>query len=186
MAMDGAHLVKLCKYLSKHLRHDPARLGLVLGPGGWVAVDDLLAACARHSVAIDRVALEEVVAFNDKQRFAFDPTGTLIRAQQGHSVEIDLQLEPEAPPPVLYHGTPAGNVESILREGLLKGNRHHVHLSPDPDMARVVGARRGKPVVLAVDAVAMDAVGQPFFRSGNGVWLVDHVPAIYIRVLGSA
>src|SRR5437870_13551779 len=90
--MDDARLVKISKYLSKHLRHEPERLGLTLAPGGWVPVDELLAACARRNFPITRSQLDEVVARNNKQRFSFDPTGTLIRANQGHSVEVDLQL----------------------------------------------------------------------------------------------
>lgn len=183
MPMDNVRLVKISKYLSKHLRHEPERLGLTLGPGGWVAVDDLLAACNRAGVTLGRAALDEIVERNSKRRFAFDPTGTLIRAQQGHSVEVDLQLEPETPPPTLYHGTPVDNVESILRDGLLKGSRHHVHLSPDVETARVVGARRGKPAILEVDASALHGGGGLFFRSGNGVWLVEHVPPDCLQIL---
>lgn len=182
MPLDDARLVKLSKSLSKHLRHEPARLGLTLEPGGWVAVDDLLAACARNGVGIDRGVLDEIVARNNKQRFALDPDGSKIRAQQGHSVEVDLQLEPLAPPAILYHGTPARNVAAILREGLLKGDRHHVHLSPDVETAKVVGARRGRPAILEVDAASLHAEGKPFFRSGNGVWLVDHVPPRFLRI----
>src|SRR3954470_1682346 len=104
--MDSQQTVKISKYLSKHLRHQPERLGLQLEEGGWVSVDALLAACARHHFPISRAQLDEVVATNDKQRFAFDDTGTRLRANQGHSVDVDLQLEPLAPPALLYHGTP--------------------------------------------------------------------------------
>ena len=180
MPIDDARLVTLSKYLSKHLRHEPERLGLILGPGGWVSIADLLAACGRNGVTLDRATLDEVVGRNNKRRFAFDSTGALIRAQQGHSVAVDLQLEPEAPPPTLYHGTPRENVASILREGLLKGSRHHVHLSADVETARVVGARRGKPAILEVDALALHAADAHFYRSGNGVWLVDHVPPKFL------
>jgi len=184
MAMDEDRLVRISKFLSKHLRHQPERLGLTLAPGGWVGVDDLLAACARDHFALTRATLAEVVARNNKQRFAFDESGTRIRAQQGHSVEVDLQLTPEVPPPVLYHGTPRQNVPVILMDGLLKMSRHHVHLSPDVATARVVGARRGRPAILEVDAAAMHREGIPFYRSGNGVWLVDHVPPIRLRPAG--
>lgn len=181
--MKDAQLVRISKYLSKHLRHQPERLGLELGPGGWVAVDELLAACARHNFPISRDELDAVVRDNDKQRFAFDPSGTLIRAQQGHSVEIDLQLEAATPPTVLYHGTIERNLPAILGDGLLKMQRHHVHLSPDVETATRVGARRGRPVILEVDAAAMQQAGFSFYRSGNGVWLVDHVPPQYLRQL---
>jgi putative RNA 2'-phosphotransferase len=183
--MDNKRLVTVSKYLSKHLRHQPGRLGLELAPGGWVAVEDLLAACARNAFPISRAELEEVVARNDKQRFSFDPTGTRIRANQGHSAEVDLQLEPATPPAVLYHGTPEPNTDSILRTGLNKMARHHVHLydHAQAETARAVGARRGRPVLFAVDAAAMHRDGHTFYRSANGVWLVDAVPPRYLRLL---
>jgi putative RNA 2'-phosphotransferase len=165
--MDPKRLVKISKYLSKHLRHEPERLGLTLAPGGWVRVEDLLAACAN----------------NDKRRFSFDPTGTLIRANQGHSTSVDLQLEPVTPPALLYHGTGAQFVEAIRRDGLKKMARHHVHLSIDVPTATKVGARHGKPVVLEVDAAAMQRAGHTFYVSANGVWLTDAVPPEYLRPL---
>ncbi len=180
--MDEKRLVKVSRYLSKHLRHRPERLGLRLEPGGWVGVEDLLKACARHRFPISCEELGEVVERNDKRRFAFDPSGTRIRAQQGHSVPVDLELEPLAPRTVLYHGTNEGVVPAILREGLSPMGRHHVHLSPDPETARKVGARRGRPVVLEVDAGSMHRDGWEFYRSGNGVWLVQAVPHGYLRV----
>jgi putative RNA 2'-phosphotransferase len=122
-----------------------------------------------------------VVLRNNKRRFSFDETGTLIRANQGHSVAVDLQLTAVHPPAILYHGTGDRAVESILRQGLLKMARHHVHLSRDIATARTVGARHGRPVVFAVDAAAMQAAGWIFYCSANGVWLVDHVPPEYLR-----
>jgi putative RNA 2'-phosphotransferase len=176
-------LVKISKYLSKHLRHSPERIGLKLAPGGWVAVDDLLAACTKYNFPLTHDQLMEVVAKNDKQRFSFDTTGTLIRANQGHSVEVDLQLEPVVPFPVLYHGTGHGAVEAILKQGLCKMSRHHVHLSSDMATARKVGARHGRPVVLAVDAALMHEEDYTFYCSENGVWLVDEVPPKYLSVV---
>jgi putative RNA 2'-phosphotransferase len=188
--MNQSRRVKVSKYLSLHLRHKPERLGLELAEGGWVRIDELLAACARNRFAaprnrfaLTRAELDEVVSTSDKQRFSFDPTGTLIRANQGHSVEVDLQLEPATPPAVLYHGTAAHNLESIRAAGLHKGGRHHVHLSPDVETARKVGQRHGEPVVLAIDAAAMSRDGCVFYRSANGVWLVDAVPPRYLRPL---
>jgi putative RNA 2'-phosphotransferase len=181
--MDDKQLVKMSKYLSKHLRHQPERLGLELGEGGWVAVEDLLAACARQRFPISREQLAEIVARNDKQRFAFDASGTRIRANQGHSVTVDLELEPQTPPAVLYHGTGHGSEASIRATGLAPMGRHHVHLSADVATARKVGARHGRPVVFAVDAAALHAAGSPFYRSANGVWLVDAVPPQYLRRL---
>lgn len=166
--------------MSKYLRHEPQALGLGLGPGGWVPVDALLAASARRGFPISREELDEVVVRNDKQRFAFDRSDAMIRAQQGHSVPVDLGLEPVELPPTLYHGTPERNLPNILRNGLGKMSRHHVHLSPDGRTAAVVGQRRGRPVVLVVDARAMWCDGWKFYRSGNGVWLVEHVPPRYL------
>ena len=181
--MDEARLVKISKYLAKSLRHQPQRLGLTLAPGGWVGVADLLRACAQHGFPITRAELDEVVATNNKSRYAYDPTGTLIRANQGHSVEVDLQLAPVTPPDVLYHGTGHGTVAAINEHGLHRMARHHVHLSSDIETATVVGARHGRPVVFAVDAVAMSRDDHIFYRSANGVWLTDHIPPRYLRVV---
>lgn len=181
--MDAARMVRISKYLSLHLRHQPQRLGLVLEPGGWVRVETLLAACAREGMRITREELDEVVARNNKQRFGFDESGERIRAKQGHSVQVDLQLEAVAPPDVLYHGTGKKAVGPILREGLRKMRRHHVHLSPDVATAIVVGKRHGPPAVFSVDAAAMHADGHLFYCSDNGVWLVESVPPRYLRLL---
>lgn len=181
--MDNSRLVKISKYLSKHLRHQPERIGLKLAAGGWVSVDELLAACKKHAFPVTRIELNEVVANNDKKRFSFDPTYTLIRANQGHSVEVDLQLEPAIPPDVLYHGTGHGAVEAILREGLRKMSRHHVHLSSEISTAKKVGTRHGRPVVFLVDAATMHKDGHLFYCSENGVWLVDCVPPNYLQVI---
>lgn len=162
--------------LSYLLRHAPHSVGLTLDTAGWVDVDELLSALARSGATVTRAELDEVVRTSDKQRFAFDDTGTRIRANQGHSVPVDLQLQPLAPPSMLYHGTVVGALEQIRREGLTSRGRHHVHLSADVATARKVGSRRGKPVVLVVDAAAMAATGTPFYRSANGVWLVGAVP----------
>jgi putative RNA 2'-phosphotransferase len=180
--MDDSRLVKISKYLSKHLRHQPDRIGIKLAPSGWVSVDELLAACAKNQFPITRTQLNEVVAQNEKKRFSFDSTGTLIRANQGHSVEVDLQLNPVVPTDVLYHGTGHKAVEAILQTGLCKMSRHHVHLSADITTAKAVGARHGKPVVFAVDAAAMHQAGYTFYCSENGVWLVDHVPPQYLAI----
>lgn len=179
--MNNSRLVKISKYLSKHLRHQPERIGIKLAPGGWVVVDELLEACKKFSFPINRHELEEVVANNDKKRFSFNETSTLIRANQGHSVEIDLQLEQTKPPEVLYHGTGHGAVEAILRKGICKMSRHHVHLSQDIATAKTVGARHGRPIVFAVDSAAMNEAGYAFYCSENKVWLVDNVPPEYLH-----
>jgi len=134
--MNNSQLIKISKYLSKYLRHRPDRIGIQLAPGGWVPVSQLLDACQKHNFPIQLTELKQVVAQNDKQRFSFDSTGTLIRANQGHSIEIDLQLEPVIPPNILYHGTSSGAVESILKEGISKMSRNHVHLSTAIETAR--------------------------------------------------
>jgi putative RNA 2'-phosphotransferase len=163
------------KFLSLVLRHDPARIGIVLDEHGWTDVAALLAACAAHGQLITRAELEQIVATSDKQRFALSEDGTRIRANQGHSVEVDLDLEPAVPPARLYHGTIDRFVGAIRASGLVRGERHHVHLSADVETAKKVGGRRGRPVVLTVRADEM--TGHVFYRSANGVWLVEHVPA---------
>jgi putative RNA 2'-phosphotransferase len=173
-------LVTVSKFLAKHLRHTPDALGLTLQPGGWVSVDDLLAASRRAGFPITYDELIECVETNDKQRFSFDDSGDLIRASQGHSVEVDLQLEERQPPDFLYHGTVERFLASILAEGLKRGKRHHVHLSQDVETAHKVGSRRGKPIILQVGAGAMHRQGFQFFLSANGVWLTDSVPAPFL------
>jgi putative RNA 2'-phosphotransferase len=175
-------LVRVSKFLAKHLRHDPAGLGLTLEPGGWVNIDDLLAGAAKKGMRISLDDLEEVVECNDKKRFAID--GDKIRANQGHSTEVDLQLVATTPPDVLYHGTPERFIASIKQSGLKKMKRHHVHLSKDVETAIKVGQRRGFPVILIIDSKRMAEEGHEFFVSANGVWLTDAVPVQYIRFPG--
>jgi putative RNA 2'-phosphotransferase len=173
-------LVKTSKLLSLVLRHEPRKIGLTLDPAGWVAVDELLSACAAHGVKLDRALLETVVRQNDKQRFSFSEDGTRIRANQGHSVEIELGYAPATPPELLYHGTATRFLTSIRQQGLLKGARHHVHLSADVETARRVGQRHGSPVVLTVRAAVMAQEEFTFYLSTNGVWLTERVPACYL------
>ncbi|HEX8299212.1 MAG TPA: RNA 2'-phosphotransferase [Rubricoccaceae bacterium] len=173
-------LVRVSRFLSLVLRHDPGRVGLTLDEGGWVSVDDLVAASRQTGVPLDRATLEEVVAENDKRRFALSADGARIRANQGHSVPVDLGLEPLEPPATLYHGTAARAVPSILERGIHAGQRVYVHLSADEQTAEAVGRRHGQPVVLHVAAGRMHREGHPFFRSENGVWLTAAVPARYL------
>ncbi|MFF4958021.1 RNA 2'-phosphotransferase [Streptomyces sp. NPDC001222] len=179
---DERRTVKVSKYLSKHLRHQPERIGLTLDQGGWVEIDALLAAAASHGFRITRTELDHVVATNDKRRFAIE--GTRIRASQGHSVDVELGLPQATPPAYLYHGTVARHLDAIRAEGLRPMNRHDVHLSPDRGTATRVGARRGRPVVLTVDADAMHRDGHVFHVSANGVWLTQAVPPRYLRFPG--
>jgi putative RNA 2'-phosphotransferase len=169
----------MSKRLSYVLRHRPDAVGLTLDDAGWVDVDALLAA-----LDIPRDQLEHVVATNDKRRFAFDATGTRIRASQGHSLPVQLGYPARRPPGTLFHGTPERTVAAILAEGLRPGQRHAVHLSVDADTARQVGARRGRAVVLRVEAGRLADDGAVLTRSENGVWLVDAVPPSYLSVLG--
>ncbi|QXJ26906.1 RNA 2'-phosphotransferase [Actinomadura graeca] len=177
--MDERRTVKISKYLAKHLRHRPERIGLTLDAAGWADVPELLDAAARHGFPFTRTELEHVVAVNDKRRYALD--GDRIRAVQGHSIEVELNLPVATPPDLLYHGTAEGAVAVIRREGLRPMGRHAVHLSPDHDTARRVGARRGVPVVLTVRSGRMAADGHLFHLSPNGVWLTARVPPEYLR-----
>jgi putative RNA 2'-phosphotransferase len=173
--------VKASKFLSLILRHEPERVGIKLDCAGWVNVDELLVAVNQHGLPLTLEELKHVVATNDKKRLAFSEDGSKIRANQGHSIEVDLQYQPEAPPEFLYHGTPEKFVESIRATGLNKGERHDVHLSPDVVTAAKVGQRRGKPVILKLRAGEMHRAGHVFRRSANNVWLVNFVPVEFIE-----
>lgn len=180
MNMSDKQLVRLSKWISLRLRHDPAGIGLAVDSAGWAAVDDLIAASARHGVRFDRAALESVVDQNNKRRFEFDETGTRIRARQGHSIDVDLGYADAAPPDLLFHGTADRFLPEIRLSGLLPMARHDVHLSADLATARAVGARHGRPIVLTVDAAAMAAHGHTFRVTGNGVWLTATVPPRFL------
>jgi putative RNA 2'-phosphotransferase len=172
---------KTSKLLSYVLRHNPADIGITLDEAGWVSVDTLLAALEAHGTTLSREDLVEVVATNDKKRFALSDDGTRIRASQGHSVEVDLQLQPTEPPALLYHGTADRFLDAIRKDGLLKMSRQHVHLSPDAVTASKVGVRHGKLVLLTIRAADMHAAGHPFYLSANGVWLADQIPPAFIN-----
>lgn len=180
MEMNDKQIVRLSKWLSLRLRHDPAAIGLALDSAGWAAVQDLITASARHGMRFDRAALETVVAQNNKRRFEFDEPGARIRARQGHSIEVDLGYADATPPGLLYHGTATRFLPAIWRAGLRPMSRHDVHLSADVETAQAVGGRHGKSVVLTVDATAMAAQGHTFRVTGNGVWLTAEVPPRYL------
>lgn len=169
------------RFLALVLRHDPAAVGIALDDGGWVEVDRLLEALARSGRPISRAELDQVVAGNDKRRFAYSEDGRRIRASQGHSVPVELGLAPCEPPAVLYHGTVGRTLPAVLREGLKPMSRQDVHLSADVETAVRVGSRRGRPVVLEVDAAGASAAGQVFRLSANGVWLTGAVPPAFLR-----
>ncbi len=181
--MNEKHRTRISKRLARHLRHDPAALGLTLSPDGWVSVETLLDALRANGFAVTRAQLDEVVETNNKRRFAFDETGTRIRASQGHSITVDLGLPNATPPPVLYHGTVSKFLDAIFHEGLRPMNRHAVHLSTTTDTARTVAARHGKPVILRVDAATMANAGHKFQVSANGVWLTAAVPPQHLTRL---
>lgn len=179
--MNKKQRIRTSKFLSLVLRHEPQRIGLELDPSGWAEVDGLLAACRHHGMPIERADLEEVVATNEKKRFAFSEDGRRIRASQGHSIDVELGYTLQSPPSVLFHGTTTRFLDAIRREGLHKRGRHHVHLSAETDTAHKVGERHGKPAILIVQAAAMHADGHSFFLSENGVWLTEHVPPEFIE-----
>lgn len=175
------NLVKTSKFLSLILRHKPENIGIELSSQGWVNVETLIKALNEYGKSINRELLDEIVYTNDKQRFAYSPDGLLIRANQGHSIEVDLELDSIDPPQNLYHGTAEKYIIKIRKHGLVKKNRQYVHLSALKETAFNVGKRHGKPVILMIEAEKMRNDGYSFYLSKNGVWLVDHVPYPYIE-----
>jgi len=169
------------RFLSYVLRHHPDAAGVTPDGQGWVTVDELRAGCARAGRPLTRAELQRIVRESDKQRFAFSPDGTRIRASQGHSVPVDLGYAPATPPAELFHGTVERFLPAIRARGLDKGSRHHVHLSRTRATAVAVGGRRGRPVVLIVRSAEMAAAGYPFYESANGVWLTEAVPPQFLR-----
>jgi putative RNA 2'-phosphotransferase len=172
----------LSKTLSYVLRHKPKEYNLKLDAQGWVSVAELLSALRARGHSVTQEQLHEVVATNDKQRFSLSADGAKIRANQGHSVAVDLGLTPITPPELLYHGTATRFLASILKEGLRSGSRQHVHLSSNSATAVAVGSRHGKPVVLTVQAAKVHQAGGQFYLSANGVWLTAAVPPEYLGV----
>jgi putative RNA 2'-phosphotransferase len=168
------------KFLSLVLRHQPEKIGLTMDSAGWVSVEELLQKLKKHGKGISMDFLKEVVDTNDKKRFAFNESFTMIRASQGHSVEVDLEYVATEPPEYLYHGTVGKFIGLIKEGGLKKMNRTHVHLSKDLETATKVGSRRGNPVILSVRAGDMHRAGFEFYLSANNVWLCDAVPPEYI------
>lgn len=176
------NITRLSKFLSYILRHAPNEIGLELGDGGWVATGDLIAKARVHGHALTPEILREIVATNDKKRFTLSPDGLRIRAAQGHSVAVELDLAPVTPPDRLYHGTAVQVLDKILAEGLRPQTRRHVHLSSDMETARKVGMRHGKPVILLVAADRLHRDGAHFYKADNGVWLTGHVAPLYLTV----
>mgnify|MGYP001645177874 CR=1 FL=1 len=200
---------RISKHLSFVLRHLPESIGITLDAHGWTDIATLIRQMNAHGTALDRALLDHIVATNPKQRFAYGAGGSKIRANQGHSIAIDLAYSPAIPPETLYHGTAQTTLAAIRQsggldkrtrhhvhlspdaatahkvgqrhgKGLIAGSRHHVHLSADIPAAQKVGQRHGKPIVLRIHAAAMHAAGHAFYLSDNQVWLTDHVPLAYI------
>jgi putative RNA 2'-phosphotransferase len=176
-------LSKLSKLMSLILRHKPEEVGIVLDDQGWADVKDLIAGINQHGTSCDRNLIVRVVENSDKQRFAFNPDKSKIRANQGHSIAIDLALTSQQPPDILFHGTATKFLESIQEKGLVAGDRQYVHLSIDKETSRTVGMRHGQAAVLQVNTRLMHQEGFIFFLSENGVWLTEYVPTKYLNGL---
>ena len=174
-------LTRHSKFLSLILRHQPEAAGITLDRQGWAEVTPLLAGMQKAGHPVTAEMLEEIVRTDEKMRYSFNEDHTKIRANQGHSVHVELGLKRKEPPEYLWHGTAERFLDSILAEGLRPMSRQQVHLSADPETARKVGQRHGKPVVLRVRAGDMHRDGAYFYQADNGVWLTDNVPAVYLE-----
>lgn len=169
------------KFLSFVLRHKPETIGLALNSEGWAKINQLIRLANGHGTKLSRELLLEVVATSDKNRFAISPDGSSIRANQGHSIQVNLNLQPLTPPAILFHGTATRFASSIRVQGLIAGSRQFVHLSINKSTALQVGKRYGKPLLLEIEALAMSRRGHEFFMSANGIWLTRAVPTTYLR-----
>ena len=177
--------VSLSKYISLILRHHPEKIGITLDEHGWADVEELMNGISRTQT-IDREILEEIVATDEKQRYSFNEDHSKIRANQGHSIPVDVQLKETEPPEILYHGTGEKYVSSIEKQGLLPKSRLFVHLSADTKTAEKVGMRHGKPVIYLIMAGEMHHEGYPFYLSANGVWLTEKVPWKYMQKISGS
>lgn len=173
-------LIQTSKFIALILRHKPEAIGITLDEHGWANVDELINGIARQQ-PFDMAMLEEIVATDEKQRYSFNENKTLIRANQGHSIPVDVELEEKEPPAILYHGTGIKYKASIEKEGLIPKSRLYVHLSADRETALKVGRRHGSPVVFTVNAARMHKDGYKFYLSKNGVWLTEKIPPEYFR-----
>lgn len=180
---DEKQNIKISKFISLVLRHKPETIGLTLDDTGWANIDELIDKLNNSGFKVTNDILNHIVLTNSKKRFSFNETKTKIRANQGHSLDIDLNLKEANPPEHLFHGTSEKNVASILTDGLNKQNRQHVHLSRDKETAITVGKRHGRPRVFIVAAGQMREEGYSFYLSDNNVWLIDEVPAKYLKLI---
>ncbi|MEZ4629495.1 MAG: RNA 2'-phosphotransferase [Deinococcales bacterium] len=170
------------KFLSLILRHKPEEIGLQLDQEGWANIQDLIVLANKKGDLLSEDLIREIVETNDKKRFTISSDGKFIKANQGHSIQVDLGLVAIEPPKVLFHGTASRFVESIIASGLSKRNRHHVHLSTNVETAKAVGRRYGSPVVLVINSAKMFLDGHTFYKSDNDVWLTEEVPSRYILI----
>jgi len=173
-------LIDISRFMSLILRHRPDQIGISLDEHGWANVDELIAGIAVKAPNFNMEILEEIVRTDEKQRYSFNEDKTLIRANQGHSIPVDVELEEKEPPEVLWHGTGEKYVSSIDEQGLIPKSRLYVHLSKDEETAVKVGKRHGKPVLYRVSAFKMHQDGYKFYLSANGVWLTKVVPKEYL------
>lgn len=171
---------RISKFLSLVLRHSPETIGIELDEQGWANVKELIEKCKKHRYHFSMEDLIEIVETNDKKRYSFNEKRNKIRANQGHSIDINLALQPVEPPEHLYHGTATRFLSSIREKGIVKGTRQHVHLSKDKDTAAKVGSRHGKPAILTILSGKMYHDGIQFYYSDNGVWLTDYIDVKYI------
>lgn len=172
--------VELGRFISLILRHKPEAIGIKLDPNGWAEVDKLIDGIYKAGKRIDREILERIVSENNKKRYSFNEDHSKIRANQGHSVKVDVELKEAVPPDILFHGTAERFLDSIKISGITKQSRQHVHLSADKETAVQVGKRHGKPVVLSIDTVQMRKDGYKFYLSENGVWLCEDILWKYV------
>ena len=179
--MNEQNKIKTGKFLSLILRHSPELIGIEMDSQGWVNIKELISKCAAKGKRFSMADLEEIVETNNKRRYSFNEDKTKIRANQGHSIDVDLEFSPVEPPEILYHGTAESFYNSIMEKGIIKKNRQHVHLSDNRTTAHNVGARHGKPLILRVLSGEMHTDGIEFFLSENGVWLTDYIDPKYIE-----
>jgi putative RNA 2'-phosphotransferase len=173
--------IRVSKFLSLVLRHKPEQIGLELDSNGWADVNSLIQKCNESNIPLSLDILKHVVETNSKNRFSFNQQQNKIRANQGHSIEVELELKPIEPPQILYHGTAERFVSSISEKGLMKQQRQHVHLSSNVETAISVGRRHGRPFIFEILAQQMFSEKYEFFLSANGIWLTDNVPTKYLK-----
>lgn len=173
-------LQSISKYMSLILRHKPEVIGICIDEHGWANVEKLIQGIAKNNPGFNMEALEEIIKTDNKQRYSFNDDKTLIRANQGHSIQVDVELEEKEPPNVLYHGTGEKYVTSIDKNGLIPKSRLYVHLSRDIETARAVGKRHGKEIIYSVNSAQMHKDGYKFYLSKNGIWLTKKVPMKYL------